>query len=79
MKMNIKNLTPAQIIRKSLKLGLRGGATLFVPIFTFYFFKDIPIMEGLALQCGILIPALWVAWIQSILAWVDDSLRWFGK
>lgn len=65
------------LLRKILKLvkyGLRGGATIFLPLIT------IPLLGGLfgmAIQCGLLfrIPLL-IIWIQTIFAWIDDIIRW---
>ena len=71
------NLTFTQIIRKTFKLGLRGGATLFIPFMNLPLF-GVPFVGGFALHCGVLISIpLWIIWVQTIFAWVDDSLRWF--
>ncbi len=72
--MTTPDLTIIQIIRKTFKLGLRGGATFFIPLMTLPLF-GIPFIGGIALQCGLLISIpLWIIWAQRIVAWIDDSL-----
>lgn len=64
---------------QTLKLGLRGIATVFIPLFAF------PIIGnffglGVFFQCGLLIRVpLIVVWIQTFFAWGDDILRWIGR
>lgn len=61
---------------KGIKYLMRGGATILIPIVAFPVFGNIFGFTAL-LQCGLLlrIPLI-VVWVQTLVAWTDDILRW---
>lgn len=70
-----------KLVRKTIKYGLRGGATIFIPFVTFPLISNLwsPLGLGAALQCGLLLKIpLVVVWFQTVVAWIDDGLRWIS-
>jgi len=66
-----------KLITKIIKLGMRGVATIFIPILF------IPVVGnflgfGMGIQCGLLIkvPLIFV-WIQTAIAWTDNIMHGF--
>jgi len=65
-----------KILTKLLKYGLRGGATIFIPLVTIPLIGNV-FGLGAYLQCGLAIKGpLIVFWFQTLVAWTDDILRW---